>query len=132
KGAETSGVYQLATFEFDGYGRLWHRKAPDQTSQTVVAYNADGTTQSVTDARGITTNFSYNNRHLVTNVSYDRHSLASVPTEKAGGATGTTDVADTPAVTYQHDAVGNRTSMTTAGGAGRSCNHSYHAPPPLT
>jgi len=86
----------------------------------------------VTDARGITTNFSYNNRHLVTNVSYDRHSLASVPTEKAGGATGTTDVADTPAVTYQYDAVGNRTSMTTAGGAGGSCTYSYDALSRLT
>jgi YD repeat-containing protein len=123
---EASGAGQETLMNYDGYGRLWKSKAPDQSNPTVRAYNADGTTQSVTDARGVITNFAYNARHLVTGVSYDRHGMTSVSTEKANGTSGTTDIADTPTVIYQYDAAGNRTSMATANGAGGSCTYAYN------
>jgi YD repeat-containing protein len=126
QGADTSSVYQEATSEYDGYGRLWKMKAPDQSAQSVHAYNPDGTTLSVTDARGVTANFEYNKRHLVTKVSYDPHGMTSVATEKPNGA-GTTDMAAAPWVTYDYDAAGNRTSMATENGAGGSCTYSYDA-----
>ena len=40
------------------------------TDHTTWDYNADGTVQKVTDARGSVSNFTYNGRHLVTGVSY--------------------------------------------------------------
>jgi len=52
--------------------------------------------QTITDARGATTTFSYNNRDLVTGISY------GVPS----------GVAATPNVSFAYDAAGNRTSMT--------------------
>lgn len=57
------------------------------------------------------TTYSYtnNNRGLITGVSY---------TPPSG-------VASTPSVTYTYDAAGNRTSMTTAGGAGGSVTYHY-------
>jgi len=84
------------TFEYDGHGRLWHKTTPEQ-GETTYTYNADDTTNVVTDARGATQTYGYNNgRHLVTSINY------GVP----GG------VAATPNVTFQYDSAGNRTSMT--------------------
>jgi YD repeat-containing protein len=125
QGADTSGVYQEAASQYDGYGRLWKTKAPEQSAQTVFAYNADGTRASVTDARGVTANFAYNARHLLTGITYDRHGMTSVTTEKPNGAVGSSDLPATPAVTYQYDAAGNRTQMATEGGAGGGCAYTY-------
>jgi YD repeat-containing protein len=119
-----TGTYQEATAEYDGYGRLWKGKAPDQSAQTVYAYNNDGTTQSMTDARGVTANYGYNARHLVTGISYDRHGMTSVTTVR-NGVTVSSDLPAAPAVTYQYDAAGNRTSMATENGAGGSCTYGY-------
>jgi YD repeat-containing protein len=83
------------TLNYDGYGRLSQRITPEQGT-TSYTYNADDTVSTVTDARGATSTFTYNNRHLVTAITY------GVP----GG------VAATPNVTYGYDAAGNRTSMT--------------------
>jgi RHS repeat-associated protein len=85
---------QLRTFEYDGWGRLWRRTTPEQGANTYSYFN-DDTAQTITDARGATTTFGYNNRHQMTSISY------GVP---AG-------VAVTPNVSFSYDAAGNRTSM---------------------
>jgi RHS repeat-associated protein len=85
---------QFRTFEYDGYGRLWRRTTPEQGA-TTYTYNMDDTLNTVTDARGATTTYGYNYRHLVTSISY------GVP---AG-------VAATPNVTFSYNAAGNRTQM---------------------
>lgn len=81
-------------FAYDGHGRLSSRTTPEQ-GVTSYSYYADDTTQTVTDARGATTTFGYNNRHLVTSISY------GVP---AG-------VGATANVSFGYDEAGNRTSM---------------------
>ncbi len=82
------------TFVYDGHGRLQNRITPEQGT-TTYSYNQDDTINVVTDARGATTTFGYNNRHLVTSLTY------GVP----GG------VAATPNVSFGYDEAGNRTSM---------------------
>jgi RHS repeat-associated protein len=91
---QTNQAGQVRTLEYDGYGRLWRRTTPEQGA-TAYSYSADGATQTVTDARGATTTFGYNNRHLPTSITY------GVP---AG-------VAATPNVSFGYDEAGNRTSM---------------------
>ena len=98
-GAENGGgAYQDTTMSYDGYGRLKTKHVPEQSAgaATVFAYNTDDTIQSVTDARGASATYGYNNRHLVTSLNY------SAP----GGITPTSNV------TFGYDAAGNRTSMT--------------------
>jgi RHS repeat-associated protein len=91
---------QTRTFSYDGHGRLQSRTTPEQGT-TTYSYFADGTTQTVTDARNAITTFAYNNRQLVTGITY------GVP---AG-------VAPTANVTFGYDAAGNRTSMTDGAGS---------------
>lgn len=86
---------QLRTFAYDGYGRLATRTTPEQ-GPTSYMYFADDTVQTITDARGATTTFSYNNRRLVTGITH------GVP----GGVAATSNVA------YGFNAAGDRTSMT--------------------
>jgi RHS repeat-associated protein len=86
---------QTRTFGFDGYGRMVSRTTPEQGTSTYT-YFPDNTTQTVTDARGATTTFAYNGRHLMTSITH------GVP---AG-------VAATPNISFGYDAGGNRTSMT--------------------
>jgi RHS repeat-associated protein len=85
---------QIRSFTYDGHGRLLTRTTPEQGA-TSYRYLANDLVQTITDARGATTTFSYNNRNLVTGISY------GVP---AG-------VAATPNVTFGYDPAGNRTSM---------------------
>jgi RHS repeat-associated protein len=85
---------QTRTFGYDGYGRLATRITPEQGT-TTYTYFADDRTQMVTDARGATMTFAYNNRGLVTSIT---HGVAS-------------GVAATPNVSFGYDAAGNRTSM---------------------
>jgi RHS repeat-associated protein len=82
------------TFVYDGFGRLYQRTTPEQ-GVTSYSYNADDTTQTVTDARGATATFGYNNRHLMTSITF------GVP---AG-------VSPTANVSFGYDEAGNRTSM---------------------
>ncbi len=86
---------QTRSFAYDGHGRLQSRTTPEQGT-TSYSYFADDTTQTVTDARGATTTLAYNNRQLITGITY------GVP----GG------VATTANVSFGYDAAGNRTSMT--------------------
>jgi RHS repeat-associated protein len=86
---------QTRTMAYDGYGRAQSRTTPEQGTMTY-SYFSDDRIQTVTDARGATTTFAYNNRGLVTGITY------GVPS----------GVAATPNVTFGYDAIGNRTSMT--------------------
>jgi YD repeat-containing protein len=107
QGTEASGVYQESTMTYDGYGRLSASHAPDQRDQnnqplsTTFTYNPDDTTNVVTDARGATKTFAYNNRHLVTSLAY----------------TAPSGIANTGTVTFNYDATGNRTGMTDGTGS---------------
>jgi len=92
---QTNQAGQLRTFAYDGYGRLTTRTTPEQ-GVTNYSYFANDAVQTVTDARGATTTFSYNNRNLVTGITY--------------GVTGV--VVATPNVTFTYDPAGNRKTMT--------------------
>lgn len=100
-GTTSSSTYQDLTMSYDGHGRMATRHYPieDSNANTSWIYNADDSILQITDPRGVMTNFTYNNRGLVTQISYD------VPTNQ------TSTVPDTPNVTFTYDAVGNRTEM---------------------
>lgn len=92
------GTCQKTALAYDGFGRLLTKHVPEQNAgtATVYTYNSDDTVQSVTDARGASATYIYNNgRHLVNEIHY------SAP----GGIT------PTSSVTLGYDAAGNRTSM---------------------
>ncbi|MGZ8842782.1 MAG: DUF4214 domain-containing protein, partial [Pyrinomonadaceae bacterium] len=93
-----TGVYQDTTIDYDGYGRLWKKHMPEQNAgtATVYAYNDDDTISSVTDARGASATYGYNNnRHLVTSIAY------SAPS----------GVANAQNASFSYDSAGNRTLM---------------------
>jgi YD repeat-containing protein len=92
---EINQAGQTRSFLHDGHCRLQSRTTPEQGTSTF-SYFADDALQTVTDARGATTTLSYNNRRLITGITY--------------GVTGA--VAATPNVTFGYDSAGNRTSMT--------------------
>ncbi|MGI8734512.1 MAG: hypothetical protein ACR2LM_14560 [Pyrinomonadaceae bacterium] len=100
------------SFIYDGYGRLYQKTTPEQGT-TTYSYFANDTVQTVTDARTATTTFAYNNRDLVTGITY------GVP---AG-------VAATANVSFGYDEAGNRTSMTDGLG---SVTYSYNTLSQLT
>ena len=97
-GAEGSATYQDTTMSYDGYGRLSSQHVPEQIGATTWAYNADDTAQSVTDARGAITTFTYNARHLPTGMT---HTLGSEVLTQS----------------FSYDAARNRTSMTDPSGS---------------
>ena len=92
----SGGASQVTTFGYDGHGRLSTRQFPNASGPSSFVYNADDTPQVETDARGASSTFGYNNRGLVTGITY------GVPS----------GVAATPNVTFGYDENGNRTSMT--------------------
>jgi YD repeat-containing protein len=88
---------RVRTFNYDGLGRLQSRITPEQGT-TTYTYFDDGLPQTITDARGAKATFTYNARHLVTNVAYD---ISQAP-----------GVAQTQNVSFSYDNAGNRTLMT--------------------
>lgn len=98
EGAEGTAKYQDTVMGYDGHGRLQSKHVPEQSTGTATTYTYrnDDTVNVVTDARGAAQTFSYNNRHLVTGISY----------------TAPSGITPTAPVTYAYDAVGNRTAMT--------------------
>lgn len=84
-------------FTYDGYERLKSRATPEQ-GVTNYAYYGDDMLKTVTDARGASTTFTYNGRHLATGINY---------TAVAGSG-----VLNTPDVSITYDEAGNRLSMT--------------------
>jgi len=114
-GTTSSTNFKDTTMTYDGFGRLKTQHIPEQkvdpnnsasSDHTTWNYNGDDTIQSIVDARGVITNFSYNDRHLVTAIAYD---ASNVP----AGA----NVAATTSAAFTYDAVGNRKSMSDGSGA---------------
>jgi YD repeat-containing protein len=72
-GASSASVYQDTTMTYDGHGRLktHHTAEQDAGTSTVFDYNYDGSLQKKTDARGAASNYTYNARGQMTQVSYD-------------------------------------------------------------
>ena len=103
---------QTRSFGFDGYGRVVSRTTPEQGA-TTYTYFPDNRVQTVTDARGATTTFGHNARHLITSITY------GVPS----------GVAATPNVSFGYDSAGNRTSMTDGLG---SASYTYNTISQLT
>ncbi|MCO6511726.1 MAG: DUF4157 domain-containing protein [Aridibacter famidurans] len=91
---------QVTSMTYDGHGRLSTRHRPEQSSgtSTVFVYNADDSVHSVTDARGATTTYTYEERGLVSDIDY------SVPQGSS--------IQVPPSVEFEYDAAGNRTEMT--------------------
>jgi YD repeat-containing protein len=110
-GAQGGSPSQNVTMTYDGYGRMKTRRYPveDPTTYTSWDYYTDGSVQKITDPRGATSNFSYNWRGLVTNVSYTSPNTAQIP--------------DAQSVAFTYDAAGNRTQMDDGPGA---VNYSYN------
>lgn len=98
--AEASGVEQVTTKAYDGHGRLNSAQGPEQTAPATYLYYADDTIQQIRDARGATTSFTYNGRHLGRTVNFGTNGVAEPTTN----------------LEFQYDAAGNRLWMTDAAG----------------
>jgi YD repeat-containing protein len=107
QGTSSSSVYQDSTMTYDGYGRVATKHVPEQqvdgnnsasTDHTTLEYNKDDTVKKVIDARGVSQNLLYNDRHMVTAISYSTPESSNIPM--------------TPAVAIHYDAAGNREWMT--------------------
>jgi YD repeat-containing protein len=104
QGNDLSSIYQDTVMEYDGYGRLWKRKLPQQTGSTVYSYYADDQVATITDARGATAAYYYNNnRHLLTTILYRQPGAADID------------------VSFTYDNAGNRIGMIDS--QGRSTYH---------
>ena len=106
-GAVGSQTFQDTTATFDGHGRLKTSHRPEQQNAnqtpafTSYNYNADDSISNVTDARGASTNYLYNDpRGLLTQISY------SIPANS--------DIVVPPTVNFDYDALGNRIWMADA------------------
>jgi len=89
--ADTTGAkIQSRTFTYDGYGRLSQENTPEG-GVVNYTYTANDLRLTKTDARNITTTFSYNTRNLMTGVSYSD---------------------GTPGVTSTYDDFGSKQAMT--------------------
>jgi hypothetical protein len=98
-GTENSNDFREISAAFDGHGRLKARHAPEQAANkfTTYTYYADDKPQTITDARGATKHYSYNNLGLIQQINW------TVP-ENSG--------IEVPAnVTFLYDAGGNRIQM---------------------
>ncbi|HEV2883902.1 MAG TPA: DUF4214 domain-containing protein, partial [Pyrinomonadaceae bacterium] len=103
-GPETSSSYQETLIDFDGFSRRRTLHAPEQqvdpnngssSDHDTITYLADDSIQRITDARGATSDFTWNARHQVTSITYTAPS-------------GITPVAP---VSFVYDGAGNRTAM---------------------
>jgi YD repeat-containing protein len=101
-GDNTSTIFQDTVMTYDGHGRLSTHKAPAEDSPTTYAYYSDDTVQTMTDARGASSTFTYNGRHLMTGITY----------AKPGNSPQFDAITAVPAVAIDYDAAGNRLRMT--------------------
>ncbi len=97
---QSTSVSQVTSMTYDGHGRLNTQHRPEQNSGTATTYNynTDDSISNVTDARGATVTYSYNNQKLPVFVQYSvpQGSSVEIPSN----------------VVFTHDALGNRTQMT--------------------
>ncbi len=113
-GPTSSTTFKDTTSIYDGFGRLKTQHLPQQqvdvnnsasTDHTAWKYNSDDTVQSVVDARGVITSFTYNDRRLPTRIEFD-----------SGGIPASNNVQPTADIEFAYDARGNRTSMSDGSG----------------
>lgn len=103
-GAEGATPNQETTAAFDGHGRLVSSHKPEQRDSsnnlkyTTYSYNADNSIQSMTDGRGVVTNYTYNS-------TTGRLSQISWTVPQGSNIEGT------PSVIFNYDNMGNRLSM---------------------
>ena len=132
--ASSSSASQTTSMYYDGHGRLSQRWLPiflgdssnphspqSLTPYLKYEYFKDDTLMKVTDPYGSVSNYTYNDRHLVTNITYN---VPADPTPNDGMG-----VVATPSVSFSYDAVGNRLSMTDGIG---SVNYAYNTQSWLT
>ena len=100
---QTTQGTQVRTFEYDGLHRKTSQTLPESGTTTYAYTHSDGLLSSMTDARGVTTTYTYDAAHRLTGRSY----------------TGGTPPVPTPAVSFTYDTRGNRTRMTDAMGTVR-------------
>ncbi|HKQ54056.1 MAG TPA: hypothetical protein VJT74_16890, partial [Pyrinomonadaceae bacterium] len=92
----SSGTTQSTTIEYDGFGRTWKTKTPEATAPTVTTYLADGSVDTVTDARSAVIDYSYTVRGQISGITYSAPTPIIVP----------------GSVAYGYDPAGNRLWMT--------------------
>jgi YD repeat-containing protein len=98
-----TGVCQETLMSYDGHGRLSFRKRPEEgASGTTYTYYKDDLMMTSTDARGASALFTYNARHLTTDIAYTTPNPTEIPSA--------------PNVSFQYDQAGNRTQMNDAAG----------------
>jgi YD repeat-containing protein len=104
-----NNTHQTVTMTYDGYGRMATRHYPieDSNTDTSWTYNADDSIDSITDPRGATTEYTYNTRGLVEEIEYTPPANYPPPNSPSY-----MNIPDTPTVSFEYDALGNRTSMT--------------------
>ena len=97
-----SGASQNTVMTYDGHGRMKEKWLPiflgnPQSATPYISYEyyGDGTLKKVTDPRGASSTQTYNNRHLLTGVTY-------------GAPSGVAAAAN---VSFAYDGAGNRTTM---------------------
>ena len=98
-----TGTPQVRSFTYDIWGRLASETTPEAGTVSYT-YTANDQVATTTNARGVTTTVAYNNRNLMTGVTY------SDPT---------------PASTYTYDNYGARTAMTDGEGSMSYVYNSY-------
>jgi len=98
-----AGLCQETLTNYDGHSRVSFTKRPEQgASGTTYSYYPDDMTRTITDSRRASALFTYNARHLTTNIAYTTPDPA--------------DIQNVPDVSYQYDNMGNRTQMTDGAG----------------
>lgn len=103
--------YQESIFSYDGYGRKKSVHIPQQLNGTSTSYTyyPDNQIQTITDARGVIVNYTYNNRGLLSNTS------STVPQGS--------NIQNAGDVSFDYDDLGNRTKMTDSMG---EVNYTYN------
>jgi len=107
--AGTSGTQQNTVMTYDSYGRMQTRQLPiylgtpqSSTPYTSYEYYDDGTLKKETDPRLATATYNYNNRGLVTSVSYNSPDSNVIPNR--------------PSAAFMYDELGNRLTMSDGAG----------------
>ena len=104
----TPQSYQDYIASYDGFGRVKTSHRPEQqnsdstNAHVTTTYNSDNSIASVVDARGVTTNYSYNILGLVEQIDHAVPVNSNIPV--------------TPAIHFSHDGLGNRLQMIDATG----------------
>ena len=98
-GIESVNEFRGTIFNFDGHGRLQSRHIPEQDANkyTTYTYFPDDKPHTITDGRGATKHYQYNNRGLIQQISWTipQNSNIQVPAT----------------ATFNYNNLGNRTQM---------------------